>query len=93
MTATDPTIRKLAELDLKKVDDLTRYFSEVRDQFQAQTQPGVAKGLEWWETTRQAWLGRKHGVLARIVENWLKPAGPDWKPHVGRELNQLRAYV
>ena len=42
---------------------------------------------------RDAWLGRKSGVLAQITDNWLKPAPPDLKRAVGAGLNELRAHV
>ena len=93
MTTPDPTTHTLAELGIKNAEDLERYFFAVRAEFETQTGPGHANNLDWWEATRQAWLGRKNGTLTRIVENWLKPAGPDWKPHVGRELNELRTYA
>src|SRR5262249_60156974 len=46
-----------------------------------------------WKQFRDAWLGRKSGVLTLITDNWLKPASPELKRVVGQELNQLRAYV
>ena len=48
---------------------------------------------ESWKLFRDAWLGRKSGVLTQITDNWLKPAGPALKPAVGAALNQLRAHV
>ncbi len=42
---------------------------------------------------RDAWLGRKSGVLAGITDNWLKPAAPELKRAVGAGLNELRAHV
>jgi phenylalanyl-tRNA synthetase alpha chain len=46
-----------------------------------------------WKTFRDAWLGRKSGVLAQITDNWLKPSPPDLKRAVGAGLNELRAHV
>jgi phenylalanyl-tRNA synthetase alpha chain len=46
-----------------------------------------------WKNFRDAWLGRKSGVLAQITDNWLKPAPPDLKRAVGAGLNELRAHV
>src|SRR5262249_55677570 len=46
-----------------------------------------------WKQFRDAWLGRKSGVLTLITDNWLKPASPELKRVVGQELNQLRAQV
>jgi phenylalanyl-tRNA synthetase alpha chain len=46
-----------------------------------------------WKTLRDAWLGRKSGVLSLIGDNWLKPASPELKRIVGQELNKLRPHV
>jgi ribosomal protein L20 len=40
-----------------------------------------------WKALRDAWLGRKSGVLTRITEKWLKTASPALKPIVGQALN------
>ncbi len=42
---------------------------------------------------RDAWLGRKAGVLTLVTDNWLKPASPALKPVVGQGLNELRSHV
>src|SRR5262249_47434989 len=46
-----------------------------------------------WKQHRDAWLGRKSGVLTLVTDNWLKLAPPELKRVVGQELNQLRAHV
>ena len=46
-----------------------------------------------WKQMRDAWLGRKSGVLTQITDNWLKPAAPELKRAVGACLNKLRAHV
>jgi phenylalanyl-tRNA synthetase alpha chain len=46
-----------------------------------------------WKAFRDAWLGRKSGVLTRVTDNWLKPASPELKRAVGAALNELRAHV
>src|SRR5580700_11695740 len=46
-----------------------------------------------WKGLRDAWLGRKSGVLNRITEQWLKTAPPELRPIVGRLLNEPRARV
>ena len=46
-----------------------------------------------WKLFRDAWLGRKSGVLTQITDKWLKPAAADLKRVVGASLNQLRAHV
>jgi len=42
---------------------------------------------------KNAWLGRKSGVLTLISENWLKPSPPTLKPTVGQELNKLKQHI
>src|ERR1700688_3373035 len=46
-----------------------------------------------WKVLRDAWVGRKSGVLTRITDNWLKTASPTLRPAVGRFLNELRGHV
>ena len=46
-----------------------------------------------WKLFRDAWLGRKSGVLALITDNWLKPASAELKRVVGAALNELRGHV
>src|SRR4029077_4027501 len=46
-----------------------------------------------WKQFRDAWLGRKSGVLTQVTDNWIKPATQELKRVVGQELNQLRARV
>ncbi len=95
MTVDDPTTRTLDQLDVKTADAVARLFASVREQFDRQTDPGVAVGQDkiWWEMKRVAWLGRSSGVLARIRDNWLKAASPELKPAVGQALNDLRAHI
>jgi phenylalanyl-tRNA synthetase alpha chain len=42
------------------------------------------------ESYRIKWVGRKDSVVSRITDNWLKPAPPEWKKHIGAALNMLR---
>jgi len=39
---------------------------------------------------RDRWLARKHGLLARIDEHWLKGANRELKPAVGKHFNAIR---
>src|SRR5260370_32178687 len=52
-----------------------------------------ARDESCWKQFRDAWLGRKSGVLTQITDNWLKPATADLKRIVGAALNELRAHV
>src|SRR2546426_10953488 len=46
-----------------------------------------------WKILRDAWLGRRSGVLTLVTDNWLKPASPELKRAVAAALNQLRAHT
>jgi phenylalanyl-tRNA synthetase alpha chain len=90
-TVDNPTGKTLAELGAASPDEVARLFTEVRARFDEQ----VAKPLDFanWEILKQAWTGRKSGVLTLITDNWLKPATPELKRAVGQELNGLKAHV
>ena len=87
----NPTGRTLAELGAASPDEVARLFAEVRARFDGQ----AARQLDAvnWEILKQAWTGRKSGVLTLITDNWLKPATPELKRAVGQELNKLKAHV
>ncbi len=82
---------KLAELGVADASKLAPLFAEVRACFDAEV--SVASDEVSWKLFRDAWLGRKSGVLALITDNWLKPASPELKRVVGAELNELRGHV
>jgi len=83
--------RTLADLGVTRPDQVVSLFGEVRARFESQ----VSRPLDQpnWEILRQAWLGRKSGVLTQIGDNWLKPATLELKRAVGASLNELRAHV
>jgi phenylalanyl-tRNA synthetase alpha chain len=91
MTTSDPTTQTLVYLGVTDADLLRQKFAEVRSQFDRQV--AAPQDDVWWKMQRDAWLGRKSGVITRIVENWLKPAAPELKPAVGQALNELRSHV
>jgi phenylalanyl-tRNA synthetase alpha chain len=83
--------RKLAELGVSQPDQVPPLFAEVRARFDRE----VSRSMDphGWEIMRQAWLGRKSGVLTLITDNWLKPSTPQLKRAVGAALNEMRAHV
>ncbi len=89
--AENITAKTLADLGVTETDQLAPLFAQVRSRFDSES-AGV-HGEESWKLFRDAWLGRKSGVLSQITDNWLKPATPALKPAVGAALNQLRAHV
>src|ERR1700692_618728 len=82
--AENITAKTLAELGVTEPHQVAPLFAQVRSRFDDE---------ESWKFFRDAWLGRKSGVLTQITDNWLKPAGSALKPAVGAALNQLRAHV
>jgi phenylalanyl-tRNA synthetase alpha chain len=83
--------KTLATLGVGQPDRVAPLFTAVRARFDADA---AAVGDDAaWKLFRDAWLGRKSGVLTQITENWLKPASPELKRAVGASLNELRAHV
>jgi phenylalanyl-tRNA synthetase alpha chain len=91
----DPTTQTLAQLGVTTPEGVAEKFADVREHFDLQTDPSLApnQDVSWWDAKRTAWVGRKSGVIARIGENWLKPASNVIKPSVGKALNELRQHV
>ena len=88
----DPTTQTLDQLGVTDSSQVEKLFEEVRQRFDSQT-GGVPGDEVDWRMKRDAWLGRKGGVLTRITDNWLKAAAPSLRPKVGRCVNELRSHV
>jgi phenylalanyl-tRNA synthetase alpha chain len=85
------TAQSLDQLGVRFPEDLARLFSELRAEFDGQA--GVMRDEASWTALRDAWLGRKAGMLAAITANWLKPAPVELKSAVGVAFNALRTHV
>ncbi len=81
----------LAVLGTASADQVHALFAELRARFDADI--SAVTDEKSWKALRDAWLGRKSGVLALVTDNWLKPATADLKRVVGASLNELRAHV
>src|SRR5437879_12249037 len=81
----------LVQLGITRPEELTALFSDLRGRFDADC--ARAHDESAWKQFRDAWLGRKSGVLTQISDNWLKPATPKLKRAVGASLNELRQHV
>jgi phenylalanyl-tRNA synthetase alpha chain len=88
----DHTVKTLADLGIADAAGVAREFDRVREQFDRQTQAPPEDEVGW-QMKRDAWMGRKSGVLTRITDQWLKTASPALRPAVGKCLNELRAHV
>jgi len=81
----------LPHLGVKDPARVGALFAEVRAAFDRDVSSAGDEAS--WKILRDAWLGRKSGVLTLVTDNWLKPASPGLKRAVGAALNQLRAHV
>ncbi len=81
----------LVHLGITRPEELAPLFADLRGRFDEEC--ACACDESSWKQFRDAWLGRKSGVLTQITDNWLKPATQELKRVVGQELNQLRAHV
>src|ERR1700680_3890328 len=87
----EKTSKTLQQLGAPAPDDVARLFAELRAAFD---RTAAAAGDEaGWKSRRDAWLGRKSGVLSLVTDHWLKTAAPELKRAVGQELNALKAHV
>ena len=90
-TIDNATTKTLADLGVTAPAAVAPLFADVRARFDSES--GGIHDESAWKSFRDAWLGRKSGILAQITDNWLKPATADLKRAVGAGLNELRAHV
>ncbi len=92
MTA-DPnsTAKTLPPLDAASPEDVSARFAELRARFDEES--ARATDENGWKVLRDAWLGRKSGMLTQVTETWLKPAKPELKRAIGQSLNEFKAHV
>jgi phenylalanyl-tRNA synthetase alpha chain len=81
----------LAALGISSAEGLQSLFAEIRSRFDAEAARATDEAS--FKTFRDAWLGRKSGVITLVTDNWLKPAPSQLKRSVGAALNELRAHV
>jgi phenylalanyl-tRNA synthetase alpha chain len=90
----DPTTQTLTQLDVDSPEKVAQLFGDLRRDFDHQAHVHSSHGdPEKWRLFVLAWTGRKSGILTRITENWLRPAGREIKPVVGQCLNGFKAQV
>ncbi|HVS74530.1 MAG TPA: phenylalanine--tRNA ligase subunit alpha [Candidatus Acidoferrales bacterium] len=89
--ADNPTAKTLAELGVSDPLAVAREFARVRERFDQEV--SIVRDAAHYTLLRNAWVGRKSGVLTSITDNWLKPAPVNLKAIVGQALNELRAHV
>lgn len=91
-TVDNPTEKTLAALGIDGPIAVVKLFAEIRARFEKEA---AAKAIDEANLSllKNAWFGRKSGVLTLIGENWLKPSPPALKPTVGQELNKLKQHI
>jgi phenylalanyl-tRNA synthetase alpha chain len=90
-TPDSKLLKTLAALGISSAEGLQPLFSEIRSRFDAEAAHATDESS--FKAFRDAWLGRKSGVITLVTDNWLKPAPSDLKRSVGAALNELRAHV
>jgi phenylalanyl-tRNA synthetase alpha chain len=90
-TQENKTAKPLVHLGITRPEELSALFADLRGRFDADC--ACAHDETSWKQFRDAWLGRKSGVLTQVTDNWLKPATLELKRAVGAALNELRAHV
>ena len=91
MSHSDGLDKTLAALGITEAEQVAARFAGLRREFDGQFQ--TVHDESEWKLFRDAWLGRKSGVLTLITDNWLKPATAELKRAVGAELNKLKSHV
>jgi phenylalanyl-tRNA synthetase alpha chain len=91
MSTDSKHTQTLTALETSSADQVHALFAELRARFDADTSKITDETS--WKSLRDAWLGRKSGVLTLVTDNWLKPSSPELKRVVGASLNELRAHV
>jgi phenylalanyl-tRNA synthetase alpha chain len=84
-------LQTLAVLGVTAADQVQALFAELRSRFDQEA--AKVSDENSWKALRDAWLGRKSGVLTLVTDNWLKPGTPELKRAVGASLNELRSHV
>ena len=97
MTLEEKLGKTLEELGVTDTAGVQALFAELgraleleRNQQEVASRGDDSQRQHLVKSLRDRWLSRKHGLLTRVDENWLKAAPKELRPIVGREFNQLR---
>ncbi len=91
-TVDNPTEKTLAIIGANDPLSIEELFANEKTRFDEQLAVKAPDETNY-NLMKNAWLGRKSGVLTMISENWLKPSPPSLKPTVGQELNKLKRHI
>jgi len=91
-TVDNPAEKTLDAIGIHDPVAVTELFASERVRFDAQLSAKIPDETNY-ALMKNAWLGRKSGVLTLITEHWLKTAPPALKPIVGQSLNELKRHI
>jgi phenylalanyl-tRNA synthetase alpha chain len=91
-TVDNPTEKTLAIIGANDPMAIEELFASEKTRFDKQLSAKAPDDTNY-NLMKNAWLGRKSGVLTLISENWLKSSPPSLKPTVGQELNKLKRHI
>src|SRR5260370_7996344 len=77
----------LVHLGVTRPEELALLFADLRGRFDEEC--ACASDESSWKQFRDAWLGRKSGVLTQITNNCLKPPSQELTPFSVHKLNHL----
>jgi phenylalanyl-tRNA synthetase alpha chain len=90
-SVNNPFEKNLAALGVASPGQLQSLFAELRARLDSEA--ASVTDANSLKTFRDAWFGRKSGVLTLVGDNWLKPASAELKRSVGQELNKFKAHA
>jgi phenylalanyl-tRNA synthetase alpha chain len=91
-TVDQPSEKTLAVIGANDPGAIEELFANEKLRFDQQLAAKVPDETNY-NLMKNAWLGRKSGVLTLISENWLKPSPRTLRPTVGQELNKLKRHI
>jgi len=91
-TVDNPTEKTLAVIGANDPGAIEELFVNETVRFDKQLASKIPDETNY-NLMKNAWLGRKSGVLTLISENWLKSSPSSLKPTVGQELNKLKRHI
>jgi phenylalanyl-tRNA synthetase alpha chain len=100
MDVQEKSRKTLAELGVIDALGVEALFAELRKAAEQERAELLSRAVHYpsqrdrlCKELRDRWLARKGGFLSQVDENWLKPAGKELKPVVGKQFNELRRYT
>jgi phenylalanyl-tRNA synthetase alpha chain len=87
----NPAEKNLAALGIAAAEQVQSLFADLRSRLDSEA--AYVSDANSLKVFRDAWFGRKSGVLTLVGDNWLKPASAELKRSVGQELNKFKAHA